>query len=68
MKIRTGRRNKHSLYIQFGDEPSDDDRSIGYIADPELAKWLCHEVQFADGSCRRLEAIVTEGRKDWWAA
>ena len=34
MKIRTGRRNQHNLYLQLGNEPSDtDDPCIGFMLD-----------------------------------
>jgi hypothetical protein len=37
MKVRTGRRNLHTLYLQLGDQPSDDDRCIGFMIRPEAA-------------------------------
>lgn len=37
MKIRTGRRNGRTLYLQLTDEPRDDDPCIGFAVDPEVA-------------------------------
>lgn len=41
MRLRTGQRNGHTLYLQRGDKPSDDDPSIGFITDPAVARLLC---------------------------
>ena len=41
MKIRTGRKNPRNLYLQRGDEPSDDDRCLGLIINPDDAKLIC---------------------------
>lgn len=63
--LRQGRRNKSNLYVQFGDEPSDDDLSIGYISNPELARWIVA----GQGECPgcqpwlSLEDLLIEGRK-----
>ena len=40
MKIRTGRHQDRNLYIQMGDEPSDEDEYLGVIFDPTRAKFL----------------------------
>lgn len=40
MKIRTGRKNPHTLYLQLGDDPSDDDLRIGFMIDPQEASLL----------------------------
>lgn len=40
MKIRTGRELERNLYIQLGDEPSDDDEYLGVIVDPLRAAVL----------------------------
>ena len=40
MKIRQGRKQDRNLYIQMGDEPSDDDEYLGVIFDPIRAKYL----------------------------
>lgn len=42
--LRTDRRNLHALYEQVGPEPSDGDRSVGYIVDPALAIEICEAV------------------------
>lgn len=41
MKIRTGRRNRHNLYLQAGDEPSNDDLCLGFMIDPEVSALIC---------------------------
>jgi hypothetical protein len=33
VKIRTGRRNKRTLYLQLGDEASNNDPCIGFMVD-----------------------------------
>lgn len=40
MKIRTGRKNPHTLYLQLGALPSDADLRIGFMIDPEEASLL----------------------------
>lgn len=37
MRIRTGRKNPHTLYAQTGPEPADDDQFIGSTVSPEWA-------------------------------
>lgn len=44
MKIRQGRKNKHNLYLQLGDEPSDRDPCIGLIMYPEAAELICKRI------------------------
>lgn len=56
MKIRQGRRNGHNLYVQFEDEPSDDDISIGYIVDPDIARIIVHELGGCEDLSQRLHA------------
>lgn len=34
MKLRTGRKNPHTLYLQLGDEPSNEDVCLGLIIVP----------------------------------
>lgn len=46
MKLRTGRKLGQTIYIQMGDEPSDDDELLGLIIDPARATVL---VQIANG-------------------
>jgi hypothetical protein len=38
VKIRQGRRNGLTLYLQMGDEPSDLDPSIGFTVEPGIAE------------------------------
>jgi hypothetical protein len=40
MKLRTGRHLDRTIYIQNGDEPSDNDELLGLIIDPARAKLL----------------------------
>ena len=46
MKIRQGRKQDRNLYIQLGDEPSDEDEYLGVIFDPTRAMYL---VQILNG-------------------
>ena len=46
MKIRQGRKQDCNLYIQLGDEPSDEDEYLGVIIDPTRAMFL---VQILNG-------------------
>jgi len=47
VKIRTGRKQDRNLYVQLGDEPSDDDEYPGVIFDPRRAAVL---VEILNGS------------------
>ena len=40
MKLRTGRKLGRTVYIQMGDEPSDNDELLGLIIDPARAALL----------------------------
>lgn len=40
MKIRQGRKNPHTLYLQVGDEPADTDPPIGLMIDARAARLL----------------------------
>jgi hypothetical protein len=40
VRIRVGRKQDRNLYIQLGDEPSDDDEYLGVIFDPMRAAVL----------------------------
>lgn len=60
MKIRQGRRNGHNLYVQFGEEPSDDDVSIGYIRDARIAAWMVRELADNRAANRRLDAVMVD--------
>lgn len=53
MKIRQGRKNPHTLYLQAGEEPSDDDVSIGYIRFPSMAPEIVR--RFNAGPSKRDE-------------
>lgn len=44
MKLRTGRRNLRTLYVQLGDEPTDDDPCLGLVLDQHAAAILCRLV------------------------
>jgi hypothetical protein len=46
MKIRLGRKQDRNLYIQLGDEPSDEDEYLGVIFDPTRAFYI---VQILNG-------------------
>ena len=37
MRFRTGRRQPRTIYLAVGDEPSEDDISVGMMDTPELA-------------------------------
>jgi hypothetical protein len=41
MKLRIGRKNIRTLYVQLGDEPSDQDLPIGFAVDWHTAQALC---------------------------
>lgn len=44
MRIRTGRKNKHALYIQVGDLPScEHDIPLGFISNPDVAALLADQ-------------------------
>jgi hypothetical protein len=40
VKIRLGRHQDRNLYVQLGDEPSDEDEYLGVIFDPTRAKFI----------------------------
>ena len=46
MRLRTGRKLDVTLYIQLGDEPSDDDELLGMFLDPARAELF---VKIANG-------------------
>lgn len=46
MKIRVGRKQPRNLYIQRGEEPSDEDEYFAVVFDPTRAKFL---VQILNG-------------------
>jgi hypothetical protein len=47
LRLRTGRKVERTLYIQVGDQPSDDDRLIGMVDTPELAETIVRAVNDA---------------------
>lgn len=62
MKLRTGRRNPHNLYIQVGDNPSDDDDiSIGYIKYPQLTPLIVEGFNSSSEVNSLLAGLVSEG-------
>lgn len=58
MRIRAGRRNPHTLYLQVGDEPSEDDLRIGFMIDPTEAAFLAD----AEISATHLDEIRAHAR------
>lgn len=62
MRVRQGRKNKHNLYLIVGDEPSDDDISIGYIKYPNMAEEIVRLCNLAPGGVvpKRTESTVVE--------
>lgn len=49
MKLRIGRKNKRTLYLQRGEEPSSQDSCVGFAADWHTAVALCALVNGAGG-------------------
>ena len=47
MKLRIGRKNMRRLYLQRGEEPSDQDVPIGFAVDWHTAQALCALVNLA---------------------
>lgn len=41
MKLRVGRHNPHTIYLQTGNEPADTDRCIGMVINPDDGGLLC---------------------------
>lgn len=39
-KLRQGRKVGKTLYLQYGPEPSDDDKLIGYVEDEDFARMI----------------------------
>ncbi len=52
MKLRTGRKLDLTIYVQMGDEPSDDDELLGLFLDPMRAKLF---VDIVNGDSPPLE-------------
>jgi hypothetical protein len=38
VRLRPGRKNPRTLYLQVGDQPSDDDPCVGFMVDSDTAK------------------------------
>lgn len=58
MKLRTGRRNHRNLYLQLGDEPSEDDPCLGLIIEPKAAHVIVDAVN-KYGVPRVTDAVFT---------
>jgi hypothetical protein len=50
MRIRTGRKNLRNLYLQLGDEPSNDDPCLGLMISKEVAVILSGVVRGEDAA------------------
>lgn len=61
MKLRQGRRNPHNVYVQFGDEPADDDVCVGFFINGDIAAWLCRDGNIHPAALRNLEALMITG-------
>lgn len=61
MRLRQGRKNPLNLYVQMDDESSDDDLSIGYIRDPDVAHLIAQAFDEAPWMRERLEGIIVRG-------
>jgi hypothetical protein len=55
VKLRTGRHQDRTLYIQLGDEPSADDELLGLFIDPARAAVL---VEIANGERPPFEHLA----------
>lgn len=44
MRLRQGRKNPLTLYVQLGDEPGDNDPCVGFAVGPLAATSLCRMV------------------------
>lgn len=60
MRIRQGRRNPRNLYIQTGDDPSEQDISIGYIRFPATAAYLVERMNFSSAGSPIQKAVLEE--------
>lgn len=54
---RTGRKVGRTIYIQTGDEPSDDDTLIGVMDTPQLAAYVVAAVENAQRRYRLAETL-----------
>jgi hypothetical protein len=52
MKLRTGRHNHQIVYIQLGDEPSDDDQMLAVFMD---VGWAVSAVEIVNGEAPPLD-------------
>jgi len=62
MRLRTGRKNFRNLYLQTGDQPSDDDPCLGLLIDPEVAVALTSITISADDADLIESALTRAGR------
>lgn len=61
MRVRQGRKNPHNLYLIIGDDPSDDDLSIGYIKYPNIAEEIVRLCNAEGGVApKRTESMVVD--------
>ena len=44
MKVRTGRKNPHTLYLQTGEQPDDADPCLGLIISPTVSAVIADAV------------------------
>lgn len=72
MKLRIGRKNIRTLYVQLGEEPSDQDVPVGFAVDWHTAQALCMVVNQQTGlrdpaeNEKRWEHLVEMGRMANW--
>lgn len=53
MRIRQGRKDKHTLYMMIGSEPNDGDISIGYVRNPRIAQEIVARVNGSEDNPRQ---------------
>lgn len=58
-RVRVGRRNGHTLYLQTGDDPADDDLFIGSCTTVVAARWLADAANCGIGHHPHLLAELT---------
>lgn len=56
MKLRTGRKVGRTIYVQHGEQPSDDDQLVGMMDTPALATAVVGAVNYAGE--RYLDLVV----------
>ena len=65
MRLRTGRHQDRTLYIQMGDEPSDDDDYLCVFFDPARTSLF---VDIVNGDRPPLPQPDADGRYPWMTA